>query len=169
MAGIKRRQPDDSVKSDTKKLKSSASSKADKKFALKLARKESGEVPPTKSKPKEKNGINGKRAGSKDAGISKSTPKRTEEPPKKKRKPSPESDDLDQLDSPESDNGFGGFSADSDEMSVDLSVSGAKDTQPESKPAKKEKFDVKGNGQAAATDGQDGCRSMYHYCVLILG
>jgi hypothetical protein len=169
MAGIKRRQADDTEKTDSKKLKTSSTSKADKKFALKIARKDVKLQKPAKTEDKNAISRGEKPSKAKDKPTKENKSKSTKESPKKKRKEESESD---QSDAHEDEDEFQGFAEDDTVKPAFAPLSDdeeEEDDPTEEQPAKKVKNDVKADAEGANKNGMVNgmirrCYMVYYTC-----
>jgi len=158
MAGIKRRQVDDTEKTDTKKLKTDSNSKADKKFALKMARKDVKPSKSTKTEDKETSQSDDKKIKSKDKSTKEKKSRSSKDAPKKKSSKAPESDDFEEDSDPqEADDTFHGFEED---VAVKPAFeplsdndSDEEEEESEEQPTKKVKADDKANGDGEPKNG----------------
>jgi pumilio family protein 6 len=149
MAGIKRRQPEEDAKTSesgkVKKLKSSEPTKAEAKFALKVARGKSKSEPKSEGTTK----VNGKENVPKKEKSAKNEVKRSAKPVVERPKPARKISDMPESDTTEDENGFYGFSANSDAI-VDASISEseADEDMPVEQPAKKQQKEHKSESKS---------------------
>jgi hypothetical protein len=144
MAGIKRRQPEDNGKTaesgKAKKLKSSEPTKAEAKFALKVARGKSKSEPKSEAVPRS----NEKESTSKKEKATKKEVKKSAKTVIERPKPARKVSDLPESDTTEDENGFDGFSANEDAATgTSISESEADEDISTEQPAKKQKKDHK--------------------------